>query len=751
MERPQSVKRSTSITSLSFRVSQHRPPLYSPKEPMSDRTPEKDKQALQMAVGAYKSLVEKRQKCQKYKDALQKDHLEAEVTASEYPSQRVATKQAEKHGTDTSQSLREKADQLTTILQTFQPTEEVNQQHAWAPKPDMILPLNSMYDGTGKWPKKNDPVKGARQYSWSNIGFPENDDLVLEDYEEYTHIDKENSAIIELAQDIVNIQKKPAREIADEGAVKFEEEHGRVIETFRVHDRTVSKIKFKDCDVFNGGAPYSKCKMSRAVKEEIDKAMGSSPDVAIEQRVAAHILLSRAGQIGGRTQDYWKKARDLAQQALYKEPDLGKNIRIQIKDETEDANFDTMMRIVEESIQRKTANPYHQARRDQYAADHGLFYRVEDSEIIMILDKADNVIAFQMDDAFRKFLRKGIENKVVKSIETYSTLQPVPLPDMTRHGLHWVDWLIEHPEFDSRVPQNDPRIAKSGVYHFGANCTIGDPHGKKPPNATKDTTKHTNSDTHVLIQLRKLRYSALGACSELVGFFLELLDPSLFAQYQAVAEEVSKLKVIPFETRHSGDTFSLWAILVNMMTNDHKDRSDWFHGFAGLVPVGEFTGGDLLLRELGLQIESKPGCVQLIRGRELAHSITKWTGRRFVVVSATHEAVRRWAFRQRGWPVTDATPSGLDSCLDVNQEDVVPEDQRDLELRYAQGDPEWEEEEESSPRSHLESSASDKDLPKVGSSANRKASKVDSTSDASGEESAGAANSSKRRKKHSST
>ncbi|KAI1078825.1 hypothetical protein F5B20DRAFT_571361 [Whalleya microplaca] len=711
---------------------------------MGDRTPENDKKALQMAVSAYQKLVEKRQKYSKASGTCKTDDLAIAVAVAEYASEIVVTKKAEGHRNRASEIAKEQNDELEKTTEAHKPTEEVEQQHLWPPNPHVMLPLKSMYDGTGMWPRNGDPVKGARQYSWSNIGFPERDDLLLRDYEEYTYIDKQKSAIIELAQDIVNIQKKSAKDIADAGAVELHEEHGRTIETFRIHNRSVSKVKFQDCDVFGGGAPYSKCNISRIVEEEIDKAVGSSPDLAIEQIVAARMLLSRAGQIGGRTQDYWKRARDLAQQELYKDPDLEKRVRSQMNVESEEQTFNMMLRIVKESIKIKTANPYHQARRDQYAVDHELFHRIKDVEIVIVLDKADNVIAFQIADAFRTLLGKDIENEVARSIETYSTLQPVPVPDMTRHGLHWASWLVEHPEFDSRVPRNDPAIAKSGVYHFGATCAIGDPHGKKPPNATKDVMKHTNSETHVLLQLRKLRYNALGACSELVSFFFKLFDPDLFAQYQAVAEEVSKLKVIPFETRNGGDTFSLWAVLINVMTDDHKDRSDWFHGFAGLVPVGDFSGGDLLLRELGLQIESKPGCVQLVRGRELAHSISKWSGRRFVVVNATHEAVKRWAFRQKGWSVTDATPSGLNSCMDVNQEDVVPEDQQDAELCYAVGDPQWEE--ESSPRSQFESSASDKDLPKVGT-INKKAPKLESTSDASGEESGSAAGPSKRRKK----
>lgn len=67
--------------------------------------------------------------------------------------------------------------------------------------------------------------------------------------------------------------------------------------------------------------------------------------------------------------------------------------------------------------------------------------------------------------------------------------------------------------------------------------------------------------------------------------------------------------------------------------------------------------------------------MQLIRGRELRHSITAFTGRRFVVVHVTHDAVRRWASREMDLPVTSSGYTTMNTCIDGEHEDVVPEDQ----------------------------------------------------------------------------
>lgn len=183
----------------------------------------------------------------------------------------------------------------------------------------------------------------------------------------------------------------------------------------------------------------------------------------------------------------------------------------------------------------------------------------------------------------------------------------------------------------------------------------------------------------------KLRYSALGACTEVSKFFFKLLDPDLLEEYTRVADEVAKGEYVHFQTRRSGEPFVMRALLVNLMTYEHRDPGDWHHGYAFLLPVGDYSGGDLVLRELGLQIEAPPGCFQMFRGRELRHSITKWTGRRFVCVNVTHEAVRRWALRALGEEVTETptslAPSIMADCIDQEPEDIVPEHQRVLSER----------------------------------------------------------------------
>jgi len=70
--------------------------------------------------------------------------------------------------------------------------------------------------------------------------------------------------------------------------------------------------------------------------------------------------------------------------------------------------------------------------------------------------------------------------------------------------------------------------------------------------------------------------------------------------------------------------------------------SDWNCGFAALVPLGDFEGGDLIMRELGLGSEGLFILMCSIYTRKgLVHPMTKRTNRRFVVVKISRKAKSR--------------------------------------------------------------------------------------------------------------
>ncbi|KAI0385389.1 hypothetical protein F5Y04DRAFT_292009 [Hypomontagnella monticulosa] len=635
-----------------------RHPRYPAENFGLERTPEKDDQALKMAEIAWKVFVKRQRSGREtqsyYGTAAHLEHISREnndrLTDRHFPSSGI----------------------YNTLNQAR-------------------IPLKSMYENTGTWPKnwpeksqaqqrkKFDPMSGATQYSFTNIGFPRDKSLVVEDFEKETHIDTDQEYFIQLEQDIIDIKTKPAKEIADDGVVQVYTKFERTIETFKLDGRTVAKATFRNIDVY-GKKPYSELQLSKTFESDIDENIGLRPDICVEQWIAAHILLSTGRQIGGRTSDYWKRAQDLAQRQLYLAKDLGLQTHemlfvkgSSVPMPSNDKNFVKMLSIVSECIKSSPFNPYHQALRDEHAVSHNMFHHVK-ADILMALDAKGAVIAFSFSDPFRALLSKRVEAKVAESLETYSTLHPVPIPDMTRDGLHWTNWLAKRPDLDFRNPSNDPRLAKSGAYRFG---TYYDGFDYTADGnillSTRDLVAGMSSESsHVQAQFPNLRSSALGACTEVVRFFFRALDPGLLAEYTKVAAELSKQHPESLQTRREGEIFSMRNVLVNALETDRRDIGGWHHGLTGLVSVGNYQGGDLLLWELGLRIASPPGSVHLLRGRELRYSTTPWTGRRFVVAGMTHEAVRRWALWNMGEP-TPSSSASEESGIDVDLEDVRPE------------------------------------------------------------------------------
>lgn len=259
---------------------------------------------------------------------------------------------------------------------------------------------------------------------------------------------------------------------------------------------------------------------------------------------------------------------------------------------------------------------------DDFAVAHNLFDHIADVDMVMIVDKHNDIINFVCCDAIGTLFSKRMERDIEHALDTFSTRNPTPLPDMTRHGLHYCQWLVEHPELDFRNHGNDPHKAKSGVYHYGCRFAVGDPQGEGKglkiagrPFLTDDSMRvYERPVVNAALEFSKLRHGALAALTEAVSFFFELLEPALFARYRAVVAEARRALNeidLDFVTRKEAgeEPFAMRAVLVNLMTNEHKDTGDWQNGIVGLTMVGDYKGGDLLLRELGLRISSGPGCM----------------------------------------------------------------------------------------------------------------------------------------------
>lgn len=491
---------------------------------------------------------------------------------------------------------------------------------------------------------------------------------VLDDIENLTDIVMTDE-IQQLQGDLSKLRTMPCQELADDGQYTRTEEPGRVVENFKLNGRVVERLKYSEIEIRRKvgskgeeAAKYA-CAPGKKLEKLVDAKIGKGPSLEVEQRVAASILCEKDGILGGKKDMYWAIARNLAQKSLYLDEALEVTTQTDIAAGTmKDDKFMGMLAKVEKNL-KKAKNPYHQAKRDEYAASISeIIHSVKDADIIVVLDKTNNVVVSVLSGAFSTLL-PGIQDRVTEAFEKWTYLMPLPLPDKTRHGLHWVKHLVENPQFDYRKAAEYPR-AVSGVAHYGIRCAIGDSTGKNVVR-TQDTKLRNVVSDHSEAQSYKLRFGALGACTQVVGFPFKALDPGLFDKYVEVCRNSNPH--IRWDTTRHGEFATLRALLTNVQTDDHKDKSDWRFGLAGLTCLGNFEGGDLFFRDLALKMEFKSGSVSLMRGRELNHSTTAWKGEpRFCVVHAVHEPVRKAAYRNMGQTIpTEGGDSDVDSCIDA--------------------------------------------------------------------------------------
>ena len=399
--------------------------------------------------------------------------------------------------------------------------------------------------------------------------------------EHLTHIPR-TATVVELENDLSQLRLANRESIADDGTYARTEEDDRIIEKFNFHGRTIQVLNYEGIDHKVGFGS----KIRNKVDKKLLQAVGHPPSLAVEQRVVALELQKKDEKLCGKPNDYWRNARDLGQQRLYLDPALESEMEAEIASGIKkDVSFERILANVKDNLKRQSKNPYHQAKRDAFASDNpDILYHISDTDVVIVLDKNDSVIVFVFSEAFAAVLSHEAQSRATEDFDKWTYLMPQPFPDQTRHGLHQIDHLAKNPQFDY-LNADDPHKAKSGVQHFGCRAAIGDSNGKNIVR-TRDTKLRTVSSEHSEIQLDKLQYGAFGACTEVVGFFFNAMDPALYDECVEVCKNTKKL----WPTRKEGEFATIRALLTNLMTNDHKDRSDWRFGMAGLTPLGNFEG-----------------------------------------------------------------------------------------------------------------------------------------------------------------
>ncbi|KAG0122688.1 hypothetical protein HOY82DRAFT_619817 [Tuber indicum] len=114
--------------------------------------------------------------------------------------------------------------------------------------------------------------------------------------------------------------------------------------------------------------------------------------------------------------------------------------------------------------------------------------------------------------------------------------------------------------------------------------------------------------------------------TQLVETLFQTLLPSEYDIYQQAYLQTFNHEPDPVDA-----AFGLWtsrALVLNAVTNAHRDLLDVCRGFCALTPFGVFEGGNACFPQLGIRLECGTGSVVFIRSYPLVHYIGAYTGER---------------------------------------------------------------------------------------------------------------------------
>ncbi|KAK7952418.1 uncharacterized protein PG986_008146 [Apiospora aurea] len=278
------------------------------------------------------------------------------------------------------------------------------------------------------------------------------------------------------------------------------------------------------------------------------------------------------------------------------------------------------------------------------SASESVWKLVED-DLFIVLDQNRRPVFANCEGLVQSLYGDEVFDKLTRAIDLMSFYQPIPRPETKRHVINRYI-LHKHPELDpGKATIRTLPNAKMGVAHYGCWAVKGDWHGRRIYR-TKDTQVGRSFDSEkcwpVMPQFMR---AVFGTLSDVVRFLMQPLGPDYYQEcVEIFAELPDSVKVVTNEQ----DFCSLFALGVNAHTQRHRDNGDIKGGLAGLATLGNYTGGNLCLPQLGVKVRYGPGACALTRGSGLEHLVTDFQGPRFFAVATNHESSKKFAWRAKG-------------------------------------------------------------------------------------------------------
>ena len=131
----------------------------------------------------------------------------------------------------------------------------------------------------------------------------------------------------------------------------------------------------------------------------------------------------------------------------------------------------------------------------------------------------------------------------------------------------------------------------------------------------------------------------LAPATQLTSLVFEVVDPVMHSTYLENYRQAHINSTLAGWTSSRRACFQGLAVVRNLACDPHKDKSDKKDGYVAMMCFGDFSGGELVVTELGMRFAFQPGDVVLFRSAVLEHYITEFQGSRTSTVFFCHQGV----------------------------------------------------------------------------------------------------------------
>ncbi|KAK7942513.1 uncharacterized protein PG986_011626 [Apiospora aurea] len=433
-----------------------------------------------------------------------------------------------------------------------------------------------------------------------------------------------------------------------------------LVVTFSIDKRTCRFMWAKDIDK-DDDKSYAKTKRARSSAERTRQLFTEPAMSAMEQqylmaklRIEKRLELPRIPLL--------PLSRDPQSDTSTNSQDPGGHAQYREKGEI-DPEFEPGFGIIKTNWQKRWNNGardpdyYRNYLVDTLAAESA--WEMVHEDIVLVTDKNRQLVFVHFEKLVQTLYGEPtdkkqsvhVEDRLIRAIDLFSFFVGIPKPESVRHV---VDSYIRdiHRELEPSLATVD-RLpnAKMCVGHYGCWAFKGDPHGRKIRRTADTRNARATARNDVAYDLPLQFYKAVfGKASDVFRFLMQKLDPDYYAHCVEIFEQLPDNDV-KVRTREEGeeeekDFCSMFALGINGHTQRHMDQGDIKGGLAGLLTVGDYSGGNLCLPQLNLKLPYQSGSVALIRGSGLEHLVTDFAGPRFFIVGTNHETARKYALRK---------------------------------------------------------------------------------------------------------